>query len=125
MRLVNRWLVTVIWLLSLALPLQGLAASMPVGAALAGHMAPAAEAPEAGSHPCHQDGSAADAAVTADPHAGCAACAACHGSSAPASTMAGLPEGSAPATAVPDWHAPALLQIVPEGPERPPRSVLA
>lgn len=125
MRVVNRWLVTVIWLLSLALPLQGLAASVPVAGALAGHMAPAVDAPETGAHPCHQDTAAADHHASADPHAGCAACAACHGGSAPAPAVAALPALPAPGTAVPDWHAPAQLQVVPDGPERPPRTVLA
>lgn len=122
MRAVNRWLFALIWMLSLALPLQGLAAALPMMAA--GSMqGPAEVAPAPQAHPCHAASSASP--VLQDAQTGCAACAACHASTAPApglSTLVGLDMCAA---AVPDWCAPAEPSVLSEGLDRPPRHPLA
>jgi cytochrome c553 len=120
MRVVNRWLVTVIWLLSLALPLQGLASVLPAAAMATLHGMPEA-ANMLQAHPCHE---AADTDAAA-PTAGCAACAACHAASAPAPQVPTLARSGAPAAALPRWRAPTLPGVVPAGLDRPPRTVFA
>jgi cytochrome c553 len=121
MRVVNRWLV-VVWLLSLALPLQGLASVLPAAAMATMHGAPEA-APSPQAHPCHD--AAPDAADTTRPAASCSACAACHAASAPAPQVPPLTGAHAPTAALPDWHAPSLPSVVPAGLDRPPRPRLA
>lgn len=116
MAAVNRWLITLVWLLSLALPLQGLAASTR----LMCHAVPAAgmtaDAPK-----CHEEaGDAGDATPT---HTGCIACAACHGAAAlPASVpVLGQP---APTMAPEALTTRAVPNFVTDGPDRPPRAHL-
>ncbi len=125
-----------VWLLTLALPLQGLAASLRLGC----HAATVPTMPAtADAAPCHQAvhasrtvaGADAAAAVTGDfepthpgsaGHAGCIGCAACHGAAALPSpvTLAGEQMPSiAPATRTPT----AALPYITDGPERPPRSL--
>lgn len=101
-------------MLVLALPLQGLAAASRL---MCHHAQPAAAvAPAAG--PCHDDAAAADVQAS---HAGCIACAACHGMAAlPSSLPVMLPErpSQAPAAAA----TPRVLPFITAGPERPPRT---
>lgn len=122
----RRWIAaTLLCLLSLALPLQGLAAAttVPAAAAAAPAHAPAGiVVPAAGEHPCHASAAADDAATPA--HGGCTECAACHGGSAPApraQPAAGLAAGT---DAPPAWRAPEIAAVDPEGPHRPPRPPL-
>lgn len=121
-----------VWLLTLALPLQGLAASMRLSC----HAAPVPAMPAADeATPCHQADALAAASATGDSgaarqsiaghanHAGCIACAACHGVAAalPASVI--LPSAEAPSVA-PDSRVPgAALPYITDGPDRPPRSL--
>lgn len=102
-------------MLALALPLQGLAAASRL-------MCHHAQVPPAAAEasPCHGD-SAADPQGAAAAHAGCIACAACHGMAAlPASLPVILPElpSQPPAAAA----APLVLPYITAGPERPPRT---
>lgn len=109
----KRWWITLVWLLSLALPLQGLAAS----ARLMCHAAPAASM-TADAPKCHEE---ADDAASA--HTGCIACAACHGAAALPASVPAL--GQAAPTMAP---VAATTQSVPvfvtDGPDRPPRITL-
>jgi cytochrome c553 len=122
MRAVNRWLVALIWMLSLALPLQGLAAALPMAAAGSIQM-PAEVAPAPQAHPCHAASSASP--VLQDAQTGCAACAACHASTAPAPGLPTLLGPDMRAAGLPDWCAPAEPSVLPEGLDRPPRHPLA
>lgn len=126
MRVVNRWLVTVIWLLSLALPLQGLASVLPAAAMATMHGASgdaAVVTPAPQAHPCHEavDGDT----ETALPAAGCAACSACHAASAPAPQVPALAAPLPPTASLPAWNAPTVPSVVPAGLDRPPRHLLA
>lgn len=109
----KRWWIILVWLLSLALPLQGLAASTR----LMCHAVPAAgmtaDAPK-----CHEEAGDAGAA-----HTGCIACAACHGAAAlPASVPAlGQP---APTMAPAAGTTQSVPVFVTDGPDRPPRTAL-
>ena len=109
----NRWLITLVWLLSLALPLQGLAASTR----LMCHAVPAAgmtaDAPK-----CHEE-----AGDTAKAHTGCIACAACHGAAA---LPASVPALDQPAPTMPPAaeRTQAVPSFVTDGPDRPPRTAL-
>lgn len=112
-----RCLAWIVWCLMLALPLQGLAAASRL---MCHHAQPAPSTQTRQATPCHGDeAAAADAA-----HAGCIACAACHGMVAlPTRLPLILP--TLPAQA-PDAVAAALvLPFITAGPERPPRSHLA
>lgn len=113
MAVVNRWLITLVWLLSLALPLQGLAASTR----LMCHAVPAAgmtaDAPK-----CHEE---ADDAASA--HTGCIACAACHGAAALPASVPALGQ-AAPTTAPETLATRAVPTFVTDGPDRPPRTAL-
>ena len=124
----KRWFVTVVWLLSLALPLQGLAAST---GCLAGHRTghgvasmgePAATALAAPCHPGH--GTETTVAIDTGTCDGCAACASCHGGATlpPAPTPVRDITATAPPAIGPDTAAPAFITA---GPERPPRTRLA
>ena len=110
----KRWLITLVWLLSLALPLQGLAASTR----LMCHAVPAAgmtsEAPK-----CHED-----AGDTAKAHTGCIACAACHGAAALPANVPALGQ-AAPTTAPEALTTRSVPRFVTDGPDRPPRTRLA
>ena len=103
-------------MLTLALPLQGLAAASRL---MCHHALPAGSAPQAS--PCHEDPVAAEPAAA---HAGCIACAACHG-------MATLPASLPLLPPVPPAPVPVARGAVPvapfltTGPERPPRADLA
>ena len=101
----------------LALPLQGLAAASRL---MCHHAQPASSAPQAS--PCHED--AAAAAEPTPAHAGCIACAACHGmATLPASLPVLPPVPPAPAPAA-DGASP-VAPFLTSGPERPPRADLA
>lgn len=108
---VKPWWIVLVWLLSLALPLQGLAASTR----LMCHAVPAAgmtaDAPK-----CHEEAGDAGSA-----HTGCIACAACHGAAAPPANVPALGQ-AAPAMAPETLAARAVPAFVTEGPDRPPRS---
>lgn len=148
-RAVNRWLVTLVWLLTLALPLQGLAASVRMACHAIGtaptlaQMAaletstrgPAATRPTPDTAvPCHEaDARSADRGAGQAPearasagkhasHAGCIACAACHGAAALPATPA-LPTAEAPSVAPDARIRTAALPYITDGPERPPRSL--
>jgi cytochrome c553 len=123
MRVVKRWLVNVVWLLSLALPLQGLASVLPAAAMATMHGGASEVVPSPQAHPCHQ--AAADTPDAALPAAGCAACAACHAASAPAPQVPALAAPLPPTAALPAWHAPTVPSVVPAGLDRPPRTILA
>lgn len=121
MRAVNRWLVALVWMLSLALPLQGLAASLPAVPMSTPHGGAEALSPAPQAHPCHEAAADEPAAITA----GCATCAACHAASAPAPRVPRVAGAAAAAGALPDWRAPAEPAVRPSGLDRPPRSALA
>ena len=127
---VKRWWLTMLWCLSLALPLQGLAAVAPQLTMGSMHQMPG-DLPEAASPPCHAVGDAPAAAMPdadaglahtgASGHAGCAQCAVCHASSAPAPQVLGLPGPEMHGYAPPAWRPPFLSSIDPDGFDRPPR----
>lgn len=130
----KRWLIALTWLLSLALPLQGLAAALPSIAPVAMHGAmrmagmPAMHGADEAAPPCHESAVAqaiqSDSGI--DDPAGCpacSACATCHGGSAPSPAVAAAAVADAPRTAPPAWRAPAALAIVPDAIEHPPRSL--
>lgn len=135
-RAVRRWITALLCLLSLALPLQGLAAAGPVIAFGAMHdAAPSAGDPatasaqdtHAAAHPCHGSGTAGDEAQDTPPgrHAGCAQCAVCHAGSAPAPAMLAAPGLRPGAAGVPRWDPPHWIAVDAGGLDRPPRSHLA
>ncbi len=121
-----------VWLLTLALPLQGLAASMRLSC----HAAPVPAMPASDeATPCHQAEAHPTAAATGEAeaartgatgpanHAGCIACAACHGVAAALPAPVTLPSAEAPSVA-PDSRVPsAALPYITDGPDRPPRSL--
>jgi hypothetical protein len=113
-----RWFFALVWMLALALPLQGLAAASRLMCHHAQMPAAVAEAA-----PCHGETSADPQAAPAA-HAGCIACAACHGMAALPSSLPvilpGLP-AQPPAAAA----APLVLPFITAGPERPPRTLRA
>lgn len=123
----SRWLLSIVCLLSLALPLQGLAAVTMMG----GNGAPAIPATHGvmasmhastvGASPCHGQDAMADADTA---HAGCVVCAACHAAAALPPPVPTLP---AEAAAEPVLRAtPGLApSFVTGGPDRPPRPLHA
>lgn len=115
----NRWLITVVWLLSLALPLQGLAAS--AGLMCHGEPAIGALGMSDGDAPCHGSADESDRPAT---HAGCLACAACHGAAALPSHAPNVAADS-PAIAPEPSPAALALPFLTGGLERPPRTILA
>lgn len=135
---VKRWWLAMVWCLSLALPLQGLAAVAPQLTMGSMHQMPGGQMPgdlpEDASPPCHAAAKAqaapmqsidADFADTATSgHAGCAQCAVCHASSAPAPQMLGLAGPGTHGDAPPAWQPPFLSSIDPDGFDRPPRTLL-
>jgi hypothetical protein len=132
---VKRWIAALLCLLSLALPLQGLAAASADYAAAAmtgGHEAPSmaaplvVDAPAAGEHPCHRAADdAADASAAPGGHAGCTLCAGCHGGNAAAARALLAASVLRGAEARPGWRSPKLSAVDPRGLERPPRTRLA
>ena len=128
-----------VWLLALAIPLQGLAAATmlhctPLRADAIAHAGHAHHGSSAAGHHAHE-GAAADAqAASAAPHdhgSGvtpsvhkCSACAACNVGVGLPSTLAALPEPPAEPAAHP---APASVRtaFLTPGPDRPPRASAA
>ncbi len=118
----SMWLrVTLIWLLALALPAQGLAAATMVFCQT-GHAAPVAtvSAPHCDEHAAPAQ---ANPQVQADAHK-CSACAACCSAGAVHSMVLQVPE--------PGITAPVFVAVVPtvekfsaSGPDRPPRAIRA
>lgn len=113
----KRWCLALVWMLVLALPLQGLAAASRL---MCHHAQPASTAPQAS--PCHEDGAAAAEPATA--HAGCIACAACHGMATLPSHLPALPPALPAPAPVADGATP-VAPFLTTGPERPPRTDLA
>ena len=127
-----------IWLLVLALPAQSVAVAAMVGCGL-GHQAAvvaggAAQVPQAHAHPhphphdadaSASSGPAADAtaAVAADGHK-CSACAACCSAGAILNTVPSVPMPEFAALVFADWAA-SVAPFAVDGPDRPPRSILA
>lgn len=102
-------------MLALALPLQGLAAASRL---MCHHVQVPPVAAQAA--PCHDD-TAPDPQDAPAAHAGCIACAACHGmATLPASLPVILPDLPAQPPAV--AAAPVVLPFITAGPERPPRT---
>ncbi|MCP5273008.1 MAG: hypothetical protein H6932_17555 [Burkholderiaceae bacterium] len=115
----KRWLVTLVWWLSLALPLQGLAVAAPMMSFGSMHDGPAA-LHDGSPAPCHESEAPA-AADDATAHAGCSQCAVCHASAAPVPPAAAAPGAARQAEAPPAWRAPVLSAVDPDGLDRPPR----
>jgi len=113
-----------VWLLLLALPVQGVAAAarmLPsVAATTASHAAPAAQ-------PCHDMAAVADAAKAADAHhpdKHHGACADCCIAAAPVPTPVVPPACAPPSVAIP-FRAGHVPSVDPALPERPPRLFVA
>lgn len=100
----------------LALPLQGLAAASRL---MCHHAQPASTAPQAG--PCHGEPDVVDPAPV---HAGCIACAACHGMATLPASLPVLPAAPPAAAPVAEGASP-VAPFLTSGPERPPRADLA
>jgi hypothetical protein len=129
-----------LWLIAVALPLQGaLAGSLRLCGPLHGTVAAtAATAPghdrdaAPAVHSAHGHHGAAMAAAVGDaptsPDAGgkhCTYCGACCPAALPPPAMAGVPADIVPAAVRPARGWLAALRFVTDGPERPPRSPLA
>lgn len=125
---VKRWCLFIVWCVALALPLQGLAAASPyvvMGTMHDGALAAATQ--QAGEHPCHASADPVqshEVAATGN-HAGCAQCAACHAGSAPAPTTAIDLLADTQTSSPPTWRSPTLTAVHLDGPDRPPRLLLA
>lgn len=125
----RRCFVTLVWLLTLALPLQGLAVAAPALGFGAMHDRPAA-AHEASAAPCHAAASPVSADNANEPdeaaqHAGCSQCAVCHASAAPLPPTTTAPGASQQAEAPPAWQSPSMSAVDPDGLDRPPRRAFA
>lgn len=128
----KRWARLLVWMLTLALPLAGLAAGAPALALGGMHAAASALAlpADTAAPPCHavmpDDGdSGVHHGQAADTHAGCAQCAVCHAGSAPAPRTAASPEPRPGAAAVPRWDPPHVTIVDTGGLDRPPRRPFA
>ncbi|NIA52786.1 hypothetical protein HAV22_03855 [Massilia sp. TW-1] len=110
-----------VWLLLLALPVQGVAA--------AARMLPSVAAPAAmaAAHHCHDTAPAADAAKAADAHhpdKHHGACADCCIAAAPVPATVVAPACAPPSVAIP-FRAGHVPSVDPALPERPPRLFVA
>lgn len=128
-RAVKRWFVALVWLLTLALPLQGLAVAAPSMGFGSMHDVPplsdttdAHGVKDAGADvPCHGvDPSTACGSTSV--HAGCAQCAVCHAGVAPMPQTGATPRAVHQREAPPGWTPPALSTVDLAGLDRPPRS---
>lgn len=126
---VKHWFIALVWLLTLALPLQALAVASPSMGFGSMHDVPAVSGMTdmADMHgadaqaPCH----GVDMTMTDDapgPHAGCAQCAVCHAGAAPAPQPGTTPCVTHHGEAPPAWQAPAPATVDLAGLDRPPRT---
>lgn len=130
-RFVRRWCLWIVWCVSLALPLQGLAAAAPLLPLGSMHQMSGGVSTDAPA-PCHAqsdaDGAAPMHASSHDAapgdHVGCVQCTVCHAGSAPAPFTAPLPGPLTHGVMPPAWQPPIPGTVDLAGLDRPPRTRL-